>query len=142
MAVTKIRSKWVAGLLEFFGITTGNTVLKITESGIEGNVTGNVTGNLTGGVIGGAAISKAVDYALSAAELKALAVRVTLTAESKTVTLGLAANQIMFVLNAGDTNAFTLKNIAADTGKSLAAGKIVLVIGSATKDASTVIALN
>lgn len=146
MAVTKIRSKWVAGLLEFFGITTGNTILKITESGIEGNVTGNVegnvTGNLTGGVIGGAAISKAVDYALSAAELKALAVRVTLTAESKTVTLGLAANQIMFVLNAGDTNAFTLKNIAADTGTSLAAGKIVLVIGSATEGASTVIALN
>lgn len=107
-----------------------------------GALTGNVTGNLTGGIIGGAAISKAVDYALSAAELKAPAVRVTLTAESKTVTLGLAANQIMFVLNAGDTNAFTLKNIAADTGTSLAAGKIALVIGSATKDASTVIVLN
>lgn len=44
MAVTKIRSKWVAGLLEFFGITSGATVLKITESGIESNVTGNVSG--------------------------------------------------------------------------------------------------
>jgi hypothetical protein len=107
-----------------------------------GALTGNVTGNVTGGIIGGAAISTAVDYALSAAELKAPAVRVTLTAGSKTVTLGLAANQIMFVLNAGNTNAFTLKNIAADTGTSLAAGKIVLVIGSATKDASAVIALN
>lgn len=107
-----------------------------------GALTGNVTGNVTGGIIGGAAISKAVDYALSAAELKAPAVRVTLTAGSKTVTLGLAANQIMFVLNAGDTNAFTLKNIAADTGTPLAAGKIALVIGSATKDASAVIVLN
>ncbi len=41
---TKIRSRWVAGLLEFFGITSGATVLKITESGIEANLTGNVTG--------------------------------------------------------------------------------------------------
>ena len=45
---TKIRSRWVAGLLEFFGITSGATVLKITESGIEANLTGNVTGNVTG----------------------------------------------------------------------------------------------
>lgn len=44
MPATKIRSKWVSGLLEFFGITTGETVLKITESGIEANLTGNVTG--------------------------------------------------------------------------------------------------
>lgn len=44
MGVTKIRSKWVAGLLEFFGITSGATVLKITESGIEANVAGNVSG--------------------------------------------------------------------------------------------------
>ena len=40
----KIRSKWVEGLLEFFGITAGTTVLKITESGIEANVIGNVSG--------------------------------------------------------------------------------------------------
>jgi len=52
MAVTKIRSRWVSGLLEFFGVTAGTTVLKITESGIEANVTGNVTGNLTGNVTG------------------------------------------------------------------------------------------
>lgn len=44
MPVTKIRSKWVSGLLEFFGITSGATVLKVTESGIEANVTGNVSG--------------------------------------------------------------------------------------------------
>lgn len=48
MPVTKIRSKWVSGLLEFFGVTSGATVLKITESGIEANVIGNVTGNAAG----------------------------------------------------------------------------------------------
>jgi hypothetical protein len=48
MPATKVRSKWVEGLLEFFGITAGTTVLKITESGIEGNLTGNVTGNVSG----------------------------------------------------------------------------------------------
>lgn len=53
MSVTKIRSKWVAGLLEFFGITSGTTVFKITESGVEGNVTGDVTGNVTGSISGG-----------------------------------------------------------------------------------------
>ena len=52
MAVTKIRSKWVSGLLEFFGITSGDTVLKITESGIEASVTGNVTGDVEGNVTG------------------------------------------------------------------------------------------
>lgn len=60
MPVTKIKSKWVSGLLEFFGITAGTTVLKITESGIEANVTGNVTGNLTGNVSGYALKSVAV----------------------------------------------------------------------------------
>lgn len=49
---TLIRSKWVAGLLEFFGVTAGTTVLKITETGIEANVTGNVTGNVIGAVTG------------------------------------------------------------------------------------------
>jgi hypothetical protein len=50
--MTLIRSKWVSGLLEFFGVTAGTTVLKITESGIEANVTGNLTGNVTGNVTG------------------------------------------------------------------------------------------
>jgi hypothetical protein len=56
---TKIRSKWVAGLLEFFGVTSGATVLKITESGIEANVKGDVTGNVTGNVTGYALKSEA-----------------------------------------------------------------------------------
>lgn len=139
---TKIRSKWVSGLLEFFGITSGATVLKITESGIEANVTGNITGILTGGIVGGAALAKADDYMLGTTDKAKLALSITLSAASKTVTAGLAAGQLMFIHNAGDANAFTLKNIAGDTGTEIAAGKIVLVVGSATANASTVVALN
>ena len=146
MAVTKIRSKWVSGLLEFFGITSGDTVLKITESGIEANVTGDLTGNVTGSqkgaILGSLALSKADNYALTAAEKANFAFSIIATAGSKTITLGLAAGQVAVVYNAGDTNAFTLKNIAADTGTSIVATKVVIFIASATANASTVIALN
>ena len=145
MAATKIRSKWVEGLLEFFGVTAGTTVLKITESGIEANVTGNVTGNvagiLTGGAIGMATIEKAVDYALVTAEKANLVISAKMTAASKVLTLGLAAGQVAFVYNHG-TETFTVKNVATDTGTSLATTKLLLVVGHATKDTSTVIALN
>lgn len=136
--MTKIRSKWVEGLLEFFGITTGATVFKITESGIEGNL----KGSQTGAILGSKAISKAVDYSLTAAEKANTAFLITATADSKTFTLGLAAGQIAFIINAGDTNAFTVKNVAADTGTEVAATKAVMIIASATANASTVIALN
>jgi hypothetical protein len=53
--MTKIRSKWVSGLLEFFAAASGATVLKVTETGIEADVKGNVTGNVTGNVAGNAA---------------------------------------------------------------------------------------
>ena len=138
---TLIRSRWVSGLLEFFGVTAGTTVLKITESGIETNVTGNVAGMLTGGVIGMATIEKAVDYALTADEKAKIVVSGKMTAENKTLTLGLAAGQVAFVYNHG-TNTFTVKNVAGDTGTSLATGKIILMTGSTTANASTVIALN
>lgn len=138
---TLIRSRWVSGLLEFFGVTAGTTVLKITESGIEANVTGNVAGMLTGGVIGMATIEKAVDYALTADEKAKIVVSGKMTAEDKTLTLGLAAGQVAFVYNHG-TNTFTVKNVATDTGTSLATTKLLLVVGHATKDTSTVIALN
>lgn len=146
MAVTKIRSKWVSGLLSFFKASGGTEVLKITESGIEspsitGPVTGPVTGSQKGAILGSLALSKEADYALAAAEKANLVFLIALTAESKTVTLGMAAGQVAIVYNTG-AETFTLKNISADTGTSLAAGKIVLVIGSATKNASTVIALN
>jgi len=125
--------------------------------GIEGDVTGDVTGNLTGNVTGNTSgsagsvtgamtglvtLSKAVDYALVAAEKDKQFYAVTLTAGSKTVTLGNTAGTWCMVHNVGDTNAFTLKNVAGDTGTSIAAGKTVIVIPSATANASIVIALN
>lgn len=137
MAITKIRSKWVSGLLEFFGVASGATVLKITESGIEANI----TGSQSGAILGSLALSKAVDYALAAAEKANLAFLLTATAASKTFTLGLAAGQIAFVYNAG-SETFTLKNVAGDTGTSVATGKLVMVVASATANASTVVALN
>lgn len=145
MSGTKVRSKWVAGLLEFFGITSGATVLKITESGIEANVTGNLTGNVTGSqtgaILGSKVIEKAVDYALAAADKANLALSLKMTAGSKTFTLGLAAGQVALVYNHG-TETFTVKNVAGDTGTSLATTKLLLIIGSATANASTVVALN
>lgn len=143
--MAKIRSKWVSGLLEFFGVGTGETVLKITESGIEanltGDVTGNVTGNITGAIFGAQSIEKAADYTLSAAERSTLFISLKNTAESKTFTLGLAAGQIAVVYNHG-ANTVTVKNVSGDTGTSLATTKALLVVGSATANASTVIAIN
>ena len=149
MSVTLIGSKWVSGLLEFFKKSDGTTILKVTESGIEANVTGNVTGNvignvagmLTGGAIGMATIEKAVDYALVAAEKANLVISAKMTAESKTLTLGLAAGQVAFVYNHG-TETYTVKNVAGDTGTSLATTKLLLVVGHGTANTSTVIALN
>lgn len=142
---TLIRSKWVSGLLEFFGVTAGTTVLKITETGIEANVTGDVTGNvagmLTGGVIGFATLEKGADYALVAAEKAKLVISAKMTVENKVLILGLAAGQVAFVYNHG-TITFKVKNVAGDTGNDLATGKIILMTGSTTANASTVIALN
>lgn len=124
-------------MLEFFGVASGATVLKITESGIEANI----TGSQSGAILGSLALSKAVDYALAAAEKANLAFLLTATAASKTFTLGLAAGQIAFAYNAG-AETFTLKNVAGDTGTSVATGKLVMIVASATANASTVVALN
>jgi hypothetical protein len=98
--------------------------------------------SLAGAVVGAQSVSTAVDYSLTAAQRAGLYIGITASAASKTVTLGLAAGQTALVHNAGGTNAFTLKNVAGDTGTSLAAGKVVLVVGSATANASVVLALN
>lgn len=95
----------------------------------------------TGGIVGKVVkLSKAKDYALE--EKNAILINATMTAESKVLTLGLAENQMVIVKNAGATNAFTVKNIATDTGTSLAVGKSLLVFASNTEDESTVIALD
>jgi hypothetical protein len=98
--------------------------------------------SLAGAVVGAQSVTTAVDVSLTAAEKKALYIGVAASAASRTVTLGLAAGQVAFVHNAGSTNAFTLKNVAGDTGTSLGTGKVVLVAGSATANASVVLALN
>lgn len=127
---------------------------KLTDLTVSGTITGNVTGNLTGNVTGNLAgahngaftglvtLSKADTYALVAAENDKQFYAVTLSAGSKIVTLGNTAGTFCIVHNAGDTNAFTLKNVAGDTGTSVAAGKTLFVIPSATANASIVIALN
>lgn len=55
MSVTLIKSRWVAGKLEFYDAASGNTVLQIDTNkivaplGIEGAVTGGTTGDVSGG---------------------------------------------------------------------------------------------
>jgi hypothetical protein len=118
------------------GNVTGNVIGDVT-----GNVTGNVTGSQTGAILGTKVIEKAVDYALVAADKANLFISFKATAASKTLTLGLAAGQIALVYNHG-TETYTVKNVAGDTGTSLTTTKLILVVGSATANASTVIALN
>lgn len=113
-----------------------------------GAVTGNVTGNVTGsagslaGVLNATAeISKSADYALLATDKVKPIIVAKMTAGNKVLTLGLAANQAVIVYNSG-AESYTVKNVAADTGKVLAITKAILVIGSATENASIVVELN
>ena len=118
------------------------TNLEVTEKVKAPALEGALTGNHNGGFTGLVTLSKAVDYALAAAEKDKQFYSITLTAASKTVTLGNTAGTWCIVHNAGGTNAFTLKNVAGDTGTSVAAGKTFFVIPGATANASIVIALN
>lgn len=123
------------------GVHTGAVTGNVTGNVI-GDLTGNVTGNVTGGIIGANTLTKADSYALAAAEIKKVYTGVTMSEADKVLTLGLAAGQMMFVNNDGGTNAFTVKNVAGDTGTTLAANKLLLVIGSATANASIVKAID
>lgn len=120
---------------------TGDVKGATIHGALTGNVTGNVIGSQTGAVLGSLALSKADSYALSAAEKANLVFLLANTGSAKTYTLGLAAGQIAFVYNVG-SETFTIKNVAGDTGASAATAKAFLIVGSATEDASTVIALN
>lgn len=73
---------------------------------------------------------------------KDLFVSVVSSAASKSLVLGLSEGQFMIVANIGGDNALTVKAIDGDTGTSLATGKVALVIGSATKNASKIYVLN
>lgn len=99
-------------------------------------------GNLTGSIISTNSLSKKVDYELVTAEIAKVITCIEMTAESKTLTLGLADGQAMIVINTGDTNALTVKNVKDDTGTTLATGKAILIVGSTTDNKSLVIALN
>lgn len=69
-------------------------------------------------------------------------IAVSCSAASKSLTLGLKDGDMALVYNTGDTNAITIKNLATDTGTSLAAGKVAIVVASETANATVVTALN
>ena len=93
------------------------------------------------GLLGSTTLSKSADYSLAASE-KTPYIGITLSAASKTVTLGLETGQVAIVVNEGGTNAFTLKNVSGDSGTSLAAGKLAIIKASKTANGSKVYVLN
>lgn len=89
------------------------------------------------GCLHGVSLSKAANYELADAE-KTAYVGITMTAASKTLTLGLKDGDVMFLVNEGNTNAVTIKNVSGDTGTSLGAGKAAVIVASTTADGSKV----
>ena len=114
---------------------------EVTAEKFTGNFVGDVTGSLIGTLSASAEISKADSYALAAADKVTPIIVAKMTAGSKVLTLGLAANKAVIVYNSG-SESYTVKNVAADTGTVLATTKAILVVGSATTNASIVVALN
>ena len=105
-----------------------------------GGITGDVTGQLKG-LFAATSISKAANYSLTDAE-KTPYIGITLTAASKTITLGLPNGTAALVVNEGGSNAFTLKNVSGDSGTSIAAGKAYLIRASTTANGSKLTLLN
>ena len=69
-------------------------------------------------------------------------IAIAISAASKSRTLGLKDGDIALVYNIGDANAIKVKNLATDTGTSLAYGKVAIVVASTTANATVVTALN
>ena len=86
-------------------------------------------------------ITKSANYTLAEDE-KVPYIGITLSAASKTVTLGLPTGVAAIVVNEGGSNAFTLKNVSGDSGTSIAAGKAYLVRASTTANGSKLTLLN
>ena len=101
------------------------------------NFPNGVSSDFFMGCLRGVSLSKAADYALTKAE-KTAYVGITMTAASKTLTLGLKDGDVMFLVNEGNTNAVTIKNVSGDTGTSLGAGKAAVIVASTTADGSKV----
>ena len=114
---------------------------EVTAEKFTGNFVGDVTGSLIVTLSAIAEISKPDSYAIVAADKVTPIIVSKMTVGSKDLTLGLAANKAVIVYNSG-SESYTVKNVAADTGTVLATTKALLVVGSATKDASIVVALN
>ena len=87
-------------------------------------------------------VEMSADTTLTDAQKNTLAVLFTCSAASKALTLGLANGQIMFVANTGGTNAVTVKAISGDSGTSVGAGKVAIVVASSTANASKIYVLN
>lgn len=102
-------------------------------------VTGVLSAILSG-VVKATGISKAADYTLADDE-RTPYIGITLTAASKTVTLNLPDRTAAVVVNEG-SNAFTLKNVAGDSGTSIASGKAYLVRASTTANGTKLTLLN
>lgn len=115
------------------------TNLQVTGS-IKGDLVGDVSGVLNG-LLKATSITKSASYTLADAE-KTPYIGITLSAASKTVTLGLPDGVAALVVNEGGTNAFTLKNVSGDSGTSIAAGKAYLVRASTTANGSKLTLLN
>lgn len=86
-------------------------------------------------------ISISDDYALAESE-RDLFLSFTCSAASKSIVLGVEPGQFMIVANVGGTNAVTVKAITGDSGTSVAAGKVALVIGAASANGSKIYVLN
>ena len=82
------------------------------------------------------------DSAELTAEQKRPFVAFSCSAASKSLTLALEDGDCMIVANIGGTNAVTVKAIDGDTGTSVAAGKVAIVIASSTANASKIYVLN
>ena len=88
-----------------------------------------------------ASLSISDDYELKEGEHVPF-VAFTCSAASKSIVLGLSEGDVMFVANIGGTNAVTVKAITGDTGTSVGAGKVAIVICSETANASKIYVLN
>ena len=74
---------------------------------------------------------------------KDIFIRFTCSAASKVLTMGFDEGQFAIIANVGASNAVTVKNVAGDTGTSVAAGKVALFIGgSSTADTCKCYVLN
>ena len=82
------------------------------------------------------------DSAELSAEQKRPFVAFSCSAASKALTLGLEDGDCMIVANIGGSNAVTVKAISGDSGTSVAAGKVAIVIASSTANASKIYVLN